>query len=110
NCHTLQRVKGTVQVSLLTIDTGEQTAEQKADRLLKAELEKQGWKEQSLTMVSKNHPVKIQLARLFRKEGTMSLKWIAQRLQIVSWTYVSNLLNAKPNTPYVNQDLLRLYQ
>src|SRR5882672_2906239 len=23
-----------------------------------------------------------------------------------SWTYVSNLLNAKPNTPYVNQDLL----
>jgi len=90
-------------VSLLTIDTGEQTgeqtAEQKAERLLKAELEKQGWKEQSLTMVSKSHPVKIQLARLFRKESTMSLKWIAQRLQMGSWTYVSYLLNAKPTLP-----------
>jgi len=40
----------------------------------------------------------------------MSLKWIAQRLQMGSWTYVSNLLNAKPNTHYVNQDLLPLYQ
>ena len=25
----------------------------------------------------------------------MSLKWIAQRLQMGSWTYVSNLLNGK---------------
>jgi hypothetical protein len=85
-------------------------ARQEAERLLKPELEKQGWKEESLTMVSKSHPVKIQLARLLRKESTMSLKWIAQRLQMGSWTYVSNLLNAKPNTHYVNQDLLPLYQ
>ena len=95
---------------MLTIDTGEQTAEQKAERLLKAELEKQGWKEQSLTMVSKSHPVKIQLARLFRKESTMSLKWIAQRLQMGSWTYVSNLLNARSNTQPLNQGFLPLCQ
>ena len=58
-----------MQESLLSIDTGEKTAEQKAERLLKAELEKQGWKEQSLTMVSKSHPVRIQLARLFLKKA-----------------------------------------
>src|SRR6266404_5633556 len=41
-----------MQVSLLTHllhwKAGKQTAEQKAERLLKAKLEKQGWKEQSL--------------------------------------------------------------
>jgi len=26
----------------------------------------------------------------------MSLKWIAQRLEMGSWTYVFNLLSAKP--------------
>jgi len=91
------------------IETGEQTADQKAERLLKAELEKQGWKEQSLTRFQKPS-AKIQLARLFRKESTMSPKWIAQRLQMGSWPSVSNLLNAKPNTPYVNQDLPPLDQ
>jgi len=30
-----------------------------------------------------------------RQETTMSLKWIAQRLQMGSWTYISNLLNGK---------------
>ena len=28
----------------------------------------------------------------------MSLKWIAQRLQMGSWTYVSNLLHEKSRT------------
>jgi len=32
------------------------------------------------------------------EETTMSLKWIAQRLQMGSWTYVPNLLREKaPN-------------
>ena len=88
----------------------QETAEQKAERLLKAELEKLGWKEESLRMVSKSRPVKVQLARLLRAESTMSLKWIAGRLQMGSWTYVSNLLHAKPNTQRLNQDLLPLCQ
>ncbi len=33
-----------------------------------------------------------------RQEITMSLKWIAQRLQMGSWTYVSNLLDEKSRT------------
>ena len=88
----------------------QETAVQKAERLLKAELEKLGWKEESLTMVSKSHLVKVQLARLLRKESTMSLKWIAARLQMGSWTYVSNLLNARSNTQPLNQGFLPLCQ
>ena len=41
----------------------------------------------------KGHRAKVMLARRLRQETTMSLKWIAQRLQMGSWTYVSNLLN-----------------
>ena len=55
---------------------------QKAERLLKAELEKLGWKEESLTMVSKSHLVKVQLAKLLRKESTMTLKWIAAPMNL----------------------------
>ena len=88
----------------------QETAEQKAEGWLKGELEKLGWKEESLRMVSKSHPVKVQLARRLRKETTLSLKWIAARLQMGSWTYVSNLLHAKPNTQRLNQELLPLCQ
>jgi hypothetical protein len=92
----------------------QETAEQKAEQLLKAELAKLGWKEESLSMVAKSHPVKVQLARRLRKETTMSLKWIAARLQMGTWTYVSNLLHAAPSTQRPSQgpsqDLLPLCQ
>jgi len=42
----------------------------------------------------KAHNVKIALAQRLRKETTMSWKWIALRLQMGSWSYVSNLLAA----------------
>jgi hypothetical protein len=38
--------------------------------------------------------VKIAVAKRLRKETTMTLKWIACRLQMGSWTYVFNLLAA----------------
>ena len=33
-----------------------------------------------------------------RRKDIMRLKWIAQRLHMGSWTYVSNLLNEQPQT------------
>jgi hypothetical protein len=39
----------------------------------------------------------VAVARRLRQETTMSLKWIAQRLQMGSWTYVSNLLSRRPD-------------
>ena len=43
-------------------------------------------------VVELNAPSAVLLARRLRQETTMSLKWIAERLQMGSWTYVSNLL------------------
>ena len=40
----------------------------------------------------------------------MSLKWTAQRLQMGSWTYVSNLLNEQPQTHPQAQEELPLCQ
>ena len=44
----------------------------------------------------KGDPQKVILARRLREETTMTLKWIAQRLQMGSWTYVSDLLKGRP--------------
>jgi hypothetical protein len=55
----------------------------------------------------KGHRAKVMLARRLRQETTMSLKWIAQRLQMGSWTCVSNLLNEQPQTqPQAQEELL----
>jgi hypothetical protein len=35
------------------------------------------------------------MAERLRQETTMSLKWIAEHLQMGSWTHVSNLLGAR---------------
>ena len=52
---------------------------------------------------------RVQVARRLRQETTMSLKWIAARLHMGSWTYVSNLLNEK-RLPETNQGMLPLCQ
>jgi hypothetical protein len=40
----------------------------------------------------------------------MILKWIAQRLHMGSWTYVSNLLKEQPPTQPQAQEVLPLCQ
>ena len=40
----------------------------------------------------------------------MNLKWIAERLQMGTWTYVSNLLNEPPETQPQAQEVLPLCQ
>jgi hypothetical protein len=54
-----------------------------------------GWPEKELSHRRKGDQGKVQLARRLRAETTMSLRWIADRLQMGSWTYVSNLLREK---------------
>ena len=72
------------------------TGLQKAERIVKEEIERLGWDEDQLRARRKGHRAKVMLARRPRQETTMSLKWIAQRLYMGSWTYVSNLLNEQP--------------
>jgi len=69
-----------------------QTEEQKAEAIILARLKKLGWKKTELANRRKGDPQKVTLARDLRSQTTMSLKWIARRLEMGSWTHVSNLL------------------
>ena len=71
------------------------TGEAKAEHLVRAGLHALGWDEKGLSERRKGDKGKVKLARRLRAETTMTLRWIAGRLQMGSWTYVSNLLREK---------------
>jgi len=72
-----------------------ETGVQKAERIVREELGRLSWSEEELRGRPKGHPGKVGIARRLRQETIMSLRWIAQRLEMGTWTYVSNLLNAR---------------
>jgi hypothetical protein len=43
----------------------------------------------------KGDPEKVKIALRLRRESIMTLKWIAERLHMGSWTHVSNCLATK---------------
>ena len=63
-----------------------ETEEAKAQRLVGGEMDRMGWTQQELRGARKGDKRKVRMAARLRRETTMSLKWIAQRL-----TNVSNL-------------------
>jgi len=69
-----------------------ESAEDKALRLVAAGLKAAGWKESDLALRRKGDPVKIALARRLRRETTMPLKWICDRLAMGSWKSVNRRL------------------
>ena len=69
--------------------------EAKAQRLVKEEMERLGWKEKDLLRTPKGDRGKVKIAVRLRGETTMTLKWIANRLAMGGWTNVSNLLGAE---------------
>ncbi|MCX6885229.1 MAG: transposase [Verrucomicrobia bacterium] len=73
-----------------------ETDQQKAERIVQERLASLHWQESDLATRAKSDPVKVELARRLRRETTMSLKWIAQRVHMGTWTNVSNLLPEKP--------------
>ena len=74
------------------------------------EIERLGWDEDQLRARRKGHRSKVMLACRLRQETTMSLKWVAGRLQMGTWTYVSNLLNEPPETQPQAQEVVPLCQ
>jgi REP element-mobilizing transposase RayT len=74
----------------------QETGEARAERLVRAGLKALGWGEKELSERRKGDKEKVKLARRLRAETTMTLGWIAGRLQMGRWTYVSNLLREKP--------------
>jgi len=69
-----------------------QTDEQKAERIIQAALAKIGWRKKDLRLRRKSDLHKVRLARELRAQTAVSLKWIAGRLEMGTWTHVSNLL------------------
>ncbi len=63
-----------------------------AERLVGEELRRRGWTEADLTRRRKGDAEKVQIAWRLRRESTMTLKWIARRLNVGAWTHLSNRL------------------
>ena len=70
----------------------QEAAEAKAERLVTEELTKRKWKEQSLAARRKGDAEKVAIAQRLRRETTMTLAWIAERLQMGMKTHLAHLL------------------
>ena len=68
--------------------------EARALTIVEQELKRRRWKEEELKVRRKGDKNKVAIAARLRKETTMTLKWIAERLWMGSWNNVSNLLAA----------------
>ena len=66
-----------------------------AEQVLKEELRRRGWTEAELSRRRKGDPEKVRIASQLRARTTMTLKWIAGRLKMGTWTHVSNCLVEK---------------
>ncbi len=70
----------------------QEAAEEKANRILREELKRLGWKPQELGRRRKGDPQKVRIAQRLRRETTMTLPWIAERLEMGTRTYLTHLL------------------
>jgi REP element-mobilizing transposase RayT len=69
-----------------------ESAEQKAQRIIREELQKLGWWDSDLPRRRKGDPKKLKMALRLRRETTMTLSWIAQRLHMGTKTHLSHLI------------------
>lgn len=65
----------------------------KAERLVKVALASMGWTEEDLAGRLKTDPLKLAIAIQLRKESTMTIPWIAQRLTMGSANTLRNRLH-----------------
>ena len=69
-----------------------ESAEAKAERIVQGELRKMYWSEETLRQRPKGDAGKVRIARRLRRETTMTLAWIAQRLTMGTAGHVTNRL------------------
>jgi len=77
-----------------------ETAEEKGGRIVAEELDARGWSEAELARRRKGDAEKVGMAQRLRRETSVTLKWIAARLRMGSWSHVSNLLSAAREEEY----------
>jgi putative transposase len=59
-----------------------ESAEGKAERIIREELKRLGWAERDLKLAAKSDPAKLALAARVRRETTLTLGWLAARLHL----------------------------
>lgn len=59
---------------------------------MREERKRAGWVPTELDKRSKGDAVKLAVAMRLRRETTMTLKWISQRLEIGAWTHLNKRL------------------
>src|SRR5450432_3851880 len=69
-----------------------QTAQAIAEQIIAEELKRRRWKEVALKRRPKGDPAKMALAARLRAETTMTVGWIAERLEMGSRGYLNQLL------------------
>jgi hypothetical protein len=70
----------------------QETAEAQAEGIVREELKRRRWREEDLGRRAKGDAVKVALAARLRAETVMTVKWIAERLQMGAPGYVNLLL------------------
>lgn len=80
-------------------DVRQESSELKARAILEEELRKLGWTQIDLEGTAKSHPEKLRIARRLRQETTMTLKWVAEHLEMGTWTYLACQLSASTPKP-----------
>ena len=88
----LDRLEGKVTENHRARERAE-TNEVKAEKISQAGLQELGWTEKDLRERKKCVPEKVRLAQQARAETTLSLKRVAERLHMGTWTNTSNLLH-----------------
>lgn len=69
-----------------------EAAQAKAERIVTEELANRGWELNELLVRRKGDPVKVAIANRVRRETTMTLAWIAERLRMGTRTHLAHLL------------------
>ena len=69
-----------------------ESLEAKAERIAIEELKRRKWDEKSLVARRNGDAGKVRIAQRLRSETTVTLSWIAERLQMGTQTYLAHLL------------------
>jgi len=69
-----------------------QTEQEQAEGMVREGLKRLGWKEADLEARRKGDGEKLKLALRLRAETTVTVKWIAERLRMGTWTHLNHLL------------------
>jgi len=84
-----------------------ESAEAKAERIIREELQRLGWAQADLQLRLKTDPKKVEIGARLRKETTLPVRWIAGRLHLGTWKSAkTRLQSAKTQSNHASEILM----